>query len=161
MGKRIVAATLSMLVATGGCGDIGFQNANGSVDRNFDVEEVAPPPALLGPSGEFPRAGDPPSPPRGALAPPTGAPADAGPLPAANPEKAILRNRSGHPVICGQDTPFPSDVLDPGADYNVLPGRAHCSVPVQPPVFDIAAGHIYDFVRDGNRVTVRDVSAGR
>lgn len=161
MGKRIIVATLSMLIATGGCGDRGFQKANSSVDRKFDVEEVAPPEILIDRNGNVPRPGDPPPPPRGALAPPAGAPADSGPLPARIPDKAILRIRSRHPVICGQDAPFPSDVLDPGADYNVLPGRSHCGVPVEPPVFDIAAGHIYDFVQDGYRVTVRDVTAGR
>jgi hypothetical protein len=35
-------------------------------------------------------------------------------------------------------------------------------VPVHPPAFDIAAGHIYDFVPEGSgQVTVRDVSRGR
>jgi hypothetical protein len=161
MNRILTIATISMLIALGGCRDRRFQKADGSAVGNFDVEEVAPPEILIDRNGNEPRPGDPPPPPRGALAPPAGAPADSGPLPARIPDKAILRIRSRHPVICGQDAPFPSDVLDSGADYNVLPGRAHCSVPVEPTVFDVAAGHIYDFVQDGNRVTVRDVTAGR
>jgi len=161
MGKTLMVIAASMLIASGGCKDRKFDKADGGMDRNFDVEEEAPPEILIDRNGNVPRPGDPPPPPRGALAPPAGAPADSGPLPARIPDKAILRIRSRHPVICGQDAPFPSDVLDPGADYNVLPGRSHCGVPVEPAVFDIAAGHIYDFVQDGNRVTVRDVTGGR
>jgi hypothetical protein len=235
MSRILTVATISMLIALGGCGDAGFEKGDGTIDRDLfrsdsirscgfglslrsdapsqeerdhlcnciadrlltqsdaelraminnsslqdrefqaairhctsgaeadpSVADIAPPEQLLDRTGAFPRPGDPPPPPLGALLPPPGAPADSGPLPVPNAAKAIIRNRSGRGLICGQDTPFPTNQLESGADFNVLPGRVHCGVPVQPPAFDIAAGHIYDFVPDGNHgVTVRDVTAGR
>jgi hypothetical protein len=116
---------------------------------------------LIDASGAVPGRADPPAPPLGALSPPLGPAAEGRPPPPPDPYRAMLRNRSSQALSCGFNSEAPGRLVS-GHDYDMSPGRAHCQAPVRPPVFDIAAGHIYDLVPDGSGgATARDVTLGR